>query len=57
MVVLPAPFRPEEPEYFAGVDFEIDAFDGLEAAVAFRQGFYSDERLFWHRSWTWESER
>ncbi len=33
VVVLPAPFGPEQPEDFAGADFKIDAFHGRKIAV------------------------
>ena len=37
--------RAEKAEYLAGVDFEVEAFDGGEVAVVFGQGTDFDQRL------------
>ena len=45
VVVLPAPFGPEQPEDLARRDLEVDAVDGLDVAVALGQAADADDRL------------
>ena len=45
VVVLPAPFRSQQAEAFAGLDAQIHAVDSGEIAVPFHKSFDENRRL------------
>ncbi len=44
VVVLPAPFGPDQPEDLAGLDLQVDAGHGERAVVALDQALGPDDR-------------